>query len=778
MGSSMFTIGLMLKAYDDMSGIVNNAANKSIAAFGKLQQKIADVSKTMEHMGRQAAGDALMMAGALRVPLQAFADLDEASNNLRVAMMDNLGQVPNQFELINQKAVELGNRLPGTTADMYNAARALIEQGTALDMVVDGGLESAAYLATVLKLPAAEAAEMTAKLRESYGLSANELTKMADLTQRARFAFGMTPQDIKIASSYSGATQNTLGLTGIDNAKKLLALQGMGAGVSLEGSSWGTNFATLLTRTAESKDRLAKNSKEMKAINAELKTYGITLEFFNDAGNFMGVDNLVKQLEKTKNMTQVDQLNLFKKLFSTEGGRPAQIIANQGWAGYQAALDKMDRQASLMQRIDLTTRSAKNTWEAFTGTVTNLMAAIGQPIVEALQPLIVKLNELTGGPLMDWVDRHKTLVKWLGLTAIGVTLLVGGLGLLGIAMGAVGRGAGGMMTALGWLGGGLSGVYTRVMALAAMRGGMWNAIQFGLLTTQYKTLSLVGSLRTAAMAARAFSLSLLANPITWIALAIAAMAVVVWKYWKPIAGFFTGLWTGLKAGLAPLMPVFTVLGNILGKIFAPLLVPLRAVWKWFSNIFTQVEDTGGAAQRFGEKVGRAIGGVVIWVGRMLRDIFLLPMKFALLGAQIIEGLSEGMRRLAMKPVEAIMSIGKAVANGFKSLLGIHSPSQVFMGYGLNIGQGAALGVEKSLPRLQGAVKGLASVGASFPKMVGPVAGGGAAAGGDMVVHFSPQISVQGGASGADQLKSALSESYREFEAMMDRYNRERQRRAY
>nr|VFJ57019.1 MAG: hypothetical protein BECKFM1743C_GA0114222_101906 [Candidatus Kentron sp. FM]VFJ57060.1 MAG: hypothetical protein BECKFM1743A_GA0114220_101817 [Candidatus Kentron sp. FM]VFK11511.1 MAG: hypothetical protein BECKFM1743B_GA0114221_101876 [Candidatus Kentron sp. FM] len=53
---------------------------------------------------------------------------------------------------------------------------------------------------------------------------------MADLTQRARFAFGMTPEDIRTAA-YSGATQATLGLTGLENAQKLMALQGLGAGL-------------------------------------------------------------------------------------------------------------------------------------------------------------------------------------------------------------------------------------------------------------------------------------------------------------------------------------------------------------------------------------------------------------------------------------------------------------------------------------------------------------------------------------------------------------------
>ena len=46
----------------------------------------------------------------------------------------------------------------------------------------------------------------------------------------------------------------------------------------------------------ELKDKLAKTSKEMKAVNADLKQYGINLEFFDDKGSFMGIDNLVKPI--------------------------------------------------------------------------------------------------------------------------------------------------------------------------------------------------------------------------------------------------------------------------------------------------------------------------------------------------------------------------------------------------------------------------------------------------------------------------------------------------
>lgn len=47
-------------------------------------------------------------------------------------------------------------------------------------------------------------------------------------------------------------------------------------------------------------------------------------------------------------------------------------------------------------------------------------------------------------------------------------------------------------------------------------------------------------------ATAAWSVALLANPITWIVLGIAAAAFLIYRYWEPITGFFSGIWSSIK----------------------------------------------------------------------------------------------------------------------------------------------------------------------------------------------------------------------------------------
>jgi hypothetical protein len=69
---------------------------------------------------------------------------------------------------------------------------------------------------------------------------------------------------------------------------------------------------------------------------------------------------------------------------------------------------------------------------------------------------------------------------------------------------------------------------------------------------------LVNALRFAITGIRALGAALLTNPIGWVGLAISAYAFLIYKYWKPISGFFKGLWRGIKESLKGLNNQFLI----------------------------------------------------------------------------------------------------------------------------------------------------------------------------------------------------------------------------
>lgn len=544
-----------------------DAVKKYAAEVDKLDKRIQSLSQNkvrLEMLGNQHSqnrsdmnsrvGDVAAAYGIGRMiaaPVSAYVRQDDALNALQVAMMDKNGQVNSSYGALKRQAVELGNILPGTTADFAGTARALMEQGVAIESVLNGGLKSASYLSVVLRVPADQAGEMAAKLREAYKLSDGELTKMADSMQRAKFAFGLKPSDLMAASAYQAPMLNQLGITGVGNTDKMLALQGLGAQVGLEGSSWGTNFSMMLTRLAKGPMMVAEAKKGMKAEARHIMdTMGVTFNFFDKKGNFAGLDHMVKELEKLqiirKKLGDKAAMEVAEAMFGAEAGRPAMILAEAGVKGFADAQKRMADQANLNDRITKTLESTRNTWEALTGSIENFAAAASGPAVQAMHPMINGLNTLAG-KMTNFADAHPRAAKWIGLTVAAMAALSVGVLALG-AVFAVMRFA-------------LTGVQLIPGMLALANGAAW-------LGGVLKGTLLIG-LRLAGQAILFIGRALLLNPIGLAVTVIAGAAYLIYRNWGPISAWFGSVWEKVKTSF-------------------------QKAWEWFSGLSAQFRTLGSA----------------------------------------------------------------------------------------------------------------------------------------------------------------------------------------
>ena len=153
-------------------------------------------------------------------------------------------------------------------------------------------------------------------------------------------------------------------------------------------------------------------------------------------------------------------------------------------------------------------------------------------------------------------------------------------------------------------------------SIAAIKG-IPSSIISGLTAFKRGFLAIPGVIKSAIVAFCTFSLTLLTNPIGWIALAVAGLGFVIYKYWKPISGFFRGMWQGLKEGFAPLMPLF----QRLAVVFAPIIKPIQAVIGWFKKLVKPVEDTGGVAEKMGVRFGKAIANIIVKIVELITKVF-------------------------------------------------------------------------------------------------------------------------------------------------------------
>jgi TP901 family phage tail tape measure protein len=439
------------------------------------------------------------------------------------------------------------------------------------------------------------------------------------------------------------------------------------------------------------------------------------------------------------------------------------LAMRQNWDKYQKNKKDMGSQQAL-GTIDedyiKRTQTMQKAWERFTTQITDVAITIGSAFLPALAdtldgiaPVVrafggwAKANPgllrgivgVVGGLLamrtgifalrflgnfMFLAPANSVATAWLVLTSrftLFRALLLGTSSRFSLLLQFFGMGADRAAKLAGWFG----------------KLGGW-ALSLG------KTLggALMSGARLAGQAVLWLGRAFLMNPIGLAITGIALGAYLIYRYWKPIKAFFLGLWSEVRAAFA---------GGIGGVA--------RLILNWSPlGLFY-----------------RAFAGVMRYFGVNL------PKNFSDFGSMLIDGLVGGIKAKLTAARDSIVSFGNSIKGWFTSTLGIKSPSRVFMGFGDNIAEGAAIGIQRTGPLASRAAAAMANATATAAQggggRGGRAAGGLAAAGSGMVIHFSPNITVQGGGDAKGAVMEAAQLSLVELERLIRRLMDQQQRRS-
>lgn len=201
----------------------------------------------------------------------------------------------------------------------------------------------------------------------------------------------------------------------------------------------------------------------------------------------------------------------------------------------------------------------------------------------------------------------------------------------------------------------------------------------------------------------AFNAVMDANPIALVIIAVAALiaiVIVLVKHWRQVESFFMKLWDGV-------MNLFhSRIGIILAAIFPFIGIPhlIMAHWQAIVSFFSQVwNDIWNGTRQF---VGMVVQIFIDMPTRILQAVAGFGTLLFDSGRNLIQGLVNGIDNVAHIATDAVKSLGSDVVKGFKSLLGIHSPSTVFAEAGKNIGLGLIQGITGTNAQVKNAVNGL------------------------------------------------------------------------
>lgn len=612
--------------------------DKLSPALKGIRKNIKSWQRDLKSAGEGAPAIGAGLAAAVGGSLAAFAQSENAATGLKVAMMDAGGSVGPEFKKINDLAVGLGNKLPGTTADFQDMMTMLQRQGLSAETVLGGVGEATAYLAVQLGKAPAAAAEFAAKMQDATGTASKDMMSLFDTIQKA-FYMGVDDTNMLSFFSKTSSVLKMIDKDGLKASQSLAPLAIMMDQMGMAGEASGNAIRKVL--------QAGFDSKKINAANRLMSRKGIKLDFTDGKGEFGGLDNLFSQLHKLQSLTSQQRTTIIKQIFGDDAEtlQVVNALIDKGRSGYDEIQQKMARQASLQQRVGAQLGTLKNLWDAMTGTAVNGLAAIGGAFQGEAKDTVTWLGDMAA-KFSEFAAANPEVIRGVvgvaaGFAALKLALYAGGVAMtffgnamtatpIGLILRGVAMGAGLIIANWGTIGPWFAKVWQTITEVAS---AAWETIK--LLFLNFNPLGIViqiwgpiSSWLSGLWSDVQSGFSLFVAFLKQGLLEFTPLGAIS-ENWGPISGWFSELWgsvtTGfslawefLKQGFLDFHPLGIIIKNWepivawfkgMWERIQPYLQPLMDGMSWVGNKVGGVMDgVGSIWQRSGDTLG------AIWSG--------------------------------------------------------------------------------------------------------------------------------------------------------------------
>lgn len=719
----------------------------------KTTQKMGALAKTgMASLGTLASS-ATAMAGTIRGLADPAIKFESAMADVKkVVNFDT----PAQFKEMGDDILKLTRTIPMAGEEIAAIVAAGGQSGVARENLL-GYAKDAATMGVAFDMAAGDAGEAMATMANVLGKPITEMAQFGDVINHLSDNANSKAKDIVNVITRVGSDTRMLGLTEKQSAALGSTFLSMGKAPELAAQAVKGMSSSFLQLKA------GEHAKELKQL-------GFTTKSFAAAMNKDAQGAISSFIEKVKKMPKDKQYPLLAKIFGKQYADDVLLLAqNTGEYNRQLGLlQETDANGNLkyigsMQR-EFENRS--NTTENKLTKLKNSLTEIAEKIGEAFLPVITSFVENITPviySITEWVETNPQIMEWVLTVGGGIGAVVGGLLTLHSAFSFVAAGLLPFIKAGKFLSGFLGKVLFSAISKLSLGLGYFigyvikGAMMFG------KAILIM-------------SRALLANPIGLIITGIAVAAYLIYDNWGKIGPWFAELWQTVSGAFSSAWSSIT---NFCSE-----------AWANISNFFTS-----GIGNITATILNWSPLGLFYQILQPVLNLFgiELPGKFSEFGSNLIQGLVNGIRTAWEGAKEWVVGLGQSIKGWFTSEVEIHSPSRVFKGYGVNIVEGLAIGMNKSIPMAEDATDNLSSaVGLSGvshntglltnyqPLNRAEVMSSATAQAQGITVHFNPTINVNGGERNGvlNQVQQGLKMSLSEFEMMLKRVLDQQQRRAY
>jgi TP901 family phage tail tape measure protein len=527
-------------------------------------QMVLDVRKALENFtavrlanlqtvtALRTGGGALVIAGAGMAAvglgiLGAFKGAADAAADFE-RQLDFFGAVSDsteaEMEAVRLKALELGKDTIFSAGQIADSFVELGKAGVLADDIINGVGEAVANLGAAADIPLDTAANIILSAVQTFGLAAKDSVAVADLLAGAANASIVEVEDLGTSLKYAGGVANSLGipLNDVVDALGLLGTYG------IKGSQAGTSLRQVLVS-------LGGNSKKAKD---ELKALGIITKdgtnlFYDAQGSAKPLSEIFQLLQdKTKGYSDEQKVAAFRTIFQNRALATAISLTDSGAAGF-AEMNAAISKTSALEVAGKRLNNLSGDVEILKGNLETMAIEVGGEVQNFLRNLVQGLTSVVQW-FSDLSPQTQKVIIWL-TAFLGVGLTV--LGFLTAFAGSI------LILMSAW---------TQISA----------ALKLG-----------AALLKATAVAQWALNSALLANPITWIVVAVIALIavfVLLWKNNEGFRNFFIGVWNAIKTAVAAVIDWFRGLPAWFAMVWDTISAKVSEVWNNIIAFFTSIPE--------------------------------------------------------------------------------------------------------------------------------------------------------------------------------------------
>lgn len=755
--SNKLAIGLVITA--GVSGAIKGIRSVC-SSFKILQDQSLSTTKKMGALAKTGLAGFSTLASSVTAVMGSIRGLADPAIKFESAMADVKKVVnfdtPAQFKEMGDDILKLTRTIPMAGEEIAAIVAAGGQSGVARENLL-GYAKDAATMGVAFDMAAGDAGEAMATMANVLGKPITEMAQFGDVINHLSDNANSKAKDIVNVITRVGSDTRMLGLSENQAAALGSTFLSMGKAPELAAQAVkGMSSAFLQLKAGD-------HAKELKQL-------GFTTKGFAAAMNKDAQGAISTFIERVKKLPKDKQYPLLAKVFGKQYADDVLLLAqNTGEYNRQLGLlQETDANGNLkyigsMQReFENRSNTTENKLTKLKSSLTEIATKIGNAFLPVITSFVENITPVIYG-ITEWVETNPQLMEWVLTIGGGIGAVVGGLLTLHSAFSFVTAGLLPFLKLGKFLGGFLGNFLFSAISKLSLGFGY-----------------LIGYIAKGAMmfgkAILMMSRALLTNPIGLLIAGIAVAAYLIYDNWGKIGPWFAELWQTVSGAFSSAWNGIT---NFCSE-----------AWTNISNFFTSGIGNITATILDWSPLGlfqQVFSTVLSWFGI---DV---PSKFSDFGKNMIDGLVNGIKNAWEGAKQIVSDLGEGIKGWFAEKLGIHSPSRVFKGYGVNVVEGLAIGMNKSIPMAENASDNLSGAvglnGVSHntgvlanyqPLNRADVMSSGAMQSQGITVHFNPTINVNGGDRNGvlNQVEQGLKMSLSEFEMMLKRVLDQQQRRAY